>query len=217
MLVMNTPFGKLTFNRLPFGLKVSSQIFAKNISIIFGRRKIYGFEVVFIEWIPQEDQEFEHVKIAINNAPSLFHFDKHRKLILQCDASRESMGAVTKWSPFGICVSGIHCCADSLPQGFTATDKEIRPYFGVRHNLHLWYDLLCMGSAIVDPKTQWAYIFDFTSMNISHTKVCSLPLFRAGLSIDIQSSEPMLHLPTLPKIQDTRANEIISITILPMT
>ncbi|UYV69565.1 K02A2.6-like [Cordylochernes scorpioides] len=49
---------------------------------------------------PQEDQKFEHVKMAINT-PSLSHFDKH-KLILQCNLL------------LGICISRIHWCAGEL-------------------------------------------------------------------------------------------------------
>ncbi|UYV69745.1 K02A2.6-like [Cordylochernes scorpioides] len=44
-------------------------------------------------WGPKQDGEFDHIKECIRNAPSLAHFDKSKMLILQCDASKDAMGA----------------------------------------------------------------------------------------------------------------------------
>ncbi|UYV83268.1 K02A2.6-like, partial [Cordylochernes scorpioides] len=44
-------------------------------------------------WGPKQDGEFDHIKECVRNAPSLAHFDKSKMLILQCDASKDAMGA----------------------------------------------------------------------------------------------------------------------------
>ncbi|UYV68827.1 K02A2.6-like [Cordylochernes scorpioides] len=44
-------------------------------------------------WGPKQDREFDHIKECVRNAPSLAHFDKSKMLILQCDASKDAMGA----------------------------------------------------------------------------------------------------------------------------
>ncbi|UYV64396.1 hypothetical protein LAZ67_3000523 [Cordylochernes scorpioides] len=44
-------------------------------------------------WGPKQDGEFDHIKECARNAPSLAHFDKSKMLILQCDASKDAMGA----------------------------------------------------------------------------------------------------------------------------
>ncbi|UYV83737.1 K02A2.6-like [Cordylochernes scorpioides] len=44
-------------------------------------------------WGPKQDGEFDHIKECVRNAPSLAHFDKGKMLILQCDASKDAMGA----------------------------------------------------------------------------------------------------------------------------
>ncbi|UYV77846.1 K02A2.6-like [Cordylochernes scorpioides] len=44
-------------------------------------------------WGPEQDGEFAHIKECVRNAPSLAHFDKSKMLILQCDASKDAMGA----------------------------------------------------------------------------------------------------------------------------
>ncbi|UYV82416.1 K02A2.6-like [Cordylochernes scorpioides] len=41
----------------------------------------------------RNDGEFDHIKECVRNAPSLAHFDKSKMLILQCDASKDAMGA----------------------------------------------------------------------------------------------------------------------------
>ncbi|UYV60114.1 K02A2.6-like, partial [Cordylochernes scorpioides] len=44
-------------------------------------------------WGPKQDGEFDHIKECVRNAPSLAHFYKSKMLILQCDASKDAMGA----------------------------------------------------------------------------------------------------------------------------
>ncbi|UYV77265.1 K02A2.6-like [Cordylochernes scorpioides] len=44
-------------------------------------------------WGPKQDREFDHIKECVRNTPSLAHFDKSKMLILQCDASKDAMGA----------------------------------------------------------------------------------------------------------------------------
>ncbi|UYV78551.1 K02A2.6-like [Cordylochernes scorpioides] len=44
-------------------------------------------------WGPKQDGEFDLIKECVRNAPSLAHFDKSKMLILQCDASKDAMGA----------------------------------------------------------------------------------------------------------------------------
>ncbi|UYV79225.1 K02A2.6-like [Cordylochernes scorpioides] len=201
LLVMTTPFGKFRYNRLPFGLKISSQIFVEKMTNIFrdsfqnikyvddlliyadtiqehnkklkgilekAKEKnikfdltkaqicltkvrflghlisqngidpepnkidklitfkrpedkkslqrimgLYNYLGKFIPnlaastsnirgilrknvvwyWGPKQDGEFDHIKECVRNAPSLAHFDKSKMLILQCDASKDAMGA----------------------------------------------------------------------------------------------------------------------------
>ncbi|UYV64811.1 K02A2.6-like [Cordylochernes scorpioides] len=201
LLVMTTPFGKFRYNRLPFGLKISAQIFVEKMTNIFRdsfqnityvddlliyadtiqeRNKklkgilekakeknikfdltkaqicltkvrflghlisqngidpepnkidklitfkrpedkkslhrimgLYNYLGKFIpnlaastsnirgilrknvvwHWGPKQDGEFDHIKECVRNAPSLAHFDKSKMLILQCDASKDAMGA----------------------------------------------------------------------------------------------------------------------------
>ncbi|UYV71446.1 hypothetical protein LAZ67_8003250 [Cordylochernes scorpioides] len=201
LLVMTTPFGKFRYNRLPFGLKISAQIFVEKMTNIFRdgfqnityvddlliyadtiqehNKKIKGIlekakeknikfdltkaqicltKVRFLghlisqngidpepnkndklitfkrpedkkslqrimglynylgkfipnlaastsnirgilkknvvwHWGPKQDGEFNHIKECVRNAPSLAHFDKSKMLILQCDASKDAMGA----------------------------------------------------------------------------------------------------------------------------
>ncbi|UYV81648.1 K02A2.6-like [Cordylochernes scorpioides] len=201
LLVMTTPFGKFRYNRLPFGLKISAQIFVEKMTNIFrdsfqnityvddlliyadtiqehnkklkgilekAKEKnikfdltkaqicltkvrflghvisqngidpepnkidklitfkrpedkkslqrimgLYNYLGKFIpnlaastsnirgilrknvvwHWGPKQDGEFDHIKECVRNAPSLAHFDKSKMLILQCDASKDAMGA----------------------------------------------------------------------------------------------------------------------------
>ncbi|UYV67845.1 hypothetical protein LAZ67_5002210, partial [Cordylochernes scorpioides] len=201
LLVMTTPFGKFRYNRLPFGLKISAQIFVEKMTNIFrdsfqnityvddlliyadtsqehnkklkgilekAKEKnikfdltkaqicltkvrflghlisqngidpepnkidklitfkrpedkkslqrimgLYNYLGKFIpnlaastsnirgilrknvvwHWGPKQDGEFHHIKECVRNAPSLAHFDKSKMLILQCDASKDAMGA----------------------------------------------------------------------------------------------------------------------------
>ncbi|UYV72493.1 K02A2.6-like [Cordylochernes scorpioides] len=201
LLVMTTPFGKFRYNRLPFGLKISAQIFVEKMTNIFrdsfqnityvddlliyadtiqehnkklkgilekAKEKnikfdltkaqicltkvrflghvisqngidpepnkidkfitfkrpedkkslqrimgLYNYVGKFIpnlaastsnirgilrknvvwHWGPKQDGEFDHIKECVRNAPSLAHFDKSKMLILQCDASKDAMGA----------------------------------------------------------------------------------------------------------------------------
>ncbi|UYV61752.1 K02A2.6-like [Cordylochernes scorpioides] len=201
LLVMTTPFGKFRYNRLPFGLKISAQIFVEKMTNIFRdsfqnityvddlliyadtiqehNKKLIGIlekakeknikfdltkaqicltKVRFLghvisqngidpepnkidklitfkrpedkkslqrimglynflgklipnlaastsnirgilrknvvwHWGPKQDGEFDHIKECVRNAPSLAHFDKSKMLILQCDASKDAMGA----------------------------------------------------------------------------------------------------------------------------
>ncbi|UYV80283.1 K02A2.6-like [Cordylochernes scorpioides] len=201
LLVMTTPFGKFRYNRLPFGLKISAQIFVEKMTNIFrdsfqnityvddlliyadtiqehnkklkgilekAKEKnikfdltkaqicltkvrflghvisqngidpepnkidklitfkrpedkkslqrimgLYNYLEKFIpnlaastsnirgilrknvvwHWGPKQDGEFDHIKECVRNAPSLAHFDKSKMLILQCDASKDAMGA----------------------------------------------------------------------------------------------------------------------------
>ncbi|UYV65022.1 hypothetical protein LAZ67_3002850, partial [Cordylochernes scorpioides] len=201
LLVMTTPFGKFRYNRLPFGLKISAQIFVEKMTNIFrdsfqnityvddlliyadtiqehnkklkgilekAKEKnikfdltkaqicltkvrflghvisqngidpepnkidklitfkrpedkkslqrimgLYNYLGKFIpnlaastsnirgilrknvvwHWGPKQDGEFDHIKECVRNAPSLAHFDKSKVLILQCDASKDAMGA----------------------------------------------------------------------------------------------------------------------------
>ncbi|UYV77464.1 K02A2.6-like [Cordylochernes scorpioides] len=44
-------------------------------------------------WGPRQDTEFHHIKECVRNAPSLGHYDKTKTLVLQCDASKDAMGA----------------------------------------------------------------------------------------------------------------------------
>ncbi|UYV71623.1 hypothetical protein LAZ67_8003894, partial [Cordylochernes scorpioides] len=44
-------------------------------------------------WGPRQDIEFHHIKECVRNAPSLGHYDKTKTLVLQCDASKDAMGA----------------------------------------------------------------------------------------------------------------------------
>ncbi|UYV81645.1 K02A2.6-like [Cordylochernes scorpioides] len=44
-------------------------------------------------WGPKQDEKFDHIKECVRNAPSLAHFDISKMLILQCDASKDAMGA----------------------------------------------------------------------------------------------------------------------------
>ncbi|UYV67323.1 K02A2.6-like, partial [Cordylochernes scorpioides] len=44
-------------------------------------------------WGPKQDGEFDHIKECVRNAPSLAHFDKSKMLILQCDSSKDAVGA----------------------------------------------------------------------------------------------------------------------------
>ncbi|UYV81418.1 K02A2.6-like [Cordylochernes scorpioides] len=201
LLVMTTPFGKFRYNRLPFGLKISAQIFVEKMTNIFRdsfqnityvddlliyadtiqehNKKLKGIlekakennikfdltkaqicltKVRFLghlisqngidpepnkidklitfkrpedkkslqrimglynylgkfipnlaastsnirgilrknvvwHWGPKQEGEFDHIKECVRNAPSLAHFDKSKMLILQCDASKDAMGA----------------------------------------------------------------------------------------------------------------------------
>ncbi|UYV69808.1 K02A2.6-like [Cordylochernes scorpioides] len=197
LLVMTTPFGKFRYNRLPFGLKISAQIFVEKMTNIFRdsfqnityvddlliyadtiqehNKKLKGIQEKNIKfdltkaricltkvrflghlisqnginpepnkidklitfkrpedkkslqrimglynylgkfipnlaastsnirgilrknvvwhWGPKQDREFDHIKECVRNAPSLAHFDKSKMLILQCDASKDAMGA----------------------------------------------------------------------------------------------------------------------------
>ncbi|UYV73801.1 K02A2.6-like [Cordylochernes scorpioides] len=201
LLVMTTPFGKFRYNRLPFGLKISAQIFVEKMTNIFrdsfqnityvddlliyadtiqehnkklkgilekAKEKYIKFDLtkaqicltkvrflghvisqngidpepnkidklitfkrpedkkslqrimglynylgkfipnlaastsnirgilrknVVWHWGPKQDGEFDHIKECVRNAPSLAHFDKSKMLILQCDASKDAMGA----------------------------------------------------------------------------------------------------------------------------
>ncbi|UYV78715.1 K02A2.6-like [Cordylochernes scorpioides] len=163
LLVMTTPFGKFRYNRLPFGLKISAQIFVEKMTNIFRdsfqnityvddlliyadtiqehNKKLKGIlekakeknikfdltkaqicltKVRFLGHLISQngidpepnkidklikgqriksrckeswDGEFDHIKECVRNAPSLAHFDKSKMLILQCDASKDAMGA----------------------------------------------------------------------------------------------------------------------------
>ncbi|UYV69820.1 K02A2.6-like [Cordylochernes scorpioides] len=44
-------------------------------------------------WGPRQDIEFHHIKECVRKAPSLGHYDKTKTLVLQCDASKDAMGA----------------------------------------------------------------------------------------------------------------------------
>ncbi|UYV82167.1 K02A2.6-like [Cordylochernes scorpioides] len=162
LLVMATPFGKFRYNRLPFGLNISAQIFVEMMTNIFKNSfrnvtyvddlliyadsieehneklkepnkvdkvinlkkpedkkslqrvmGLYNYLGKFIpnlaastsnirgilkknvvwHWGPRQDIEFHHIKECVRNAPSLGHYDKTKTLVLQCDASKDAMGA----------------------------------------------------------------------------------------------------------------------------
>ncbi|UYV69685.1 hypothetical protein LAZ67_7000220 [Cordylochernes scorpioides] len=167
----------------------------------------------------REDLEFEHVKMENNNASSLNKFDKHLKIkILQCDASRESMGAALSQDGRPLAFNDkliiriikakisyeelaifweetsndhalnkiIKYVMEGWPQDFTATDTETRT------------------SAIVVPKTQWAYILDLLHQGLS--VMCNLAretLFGPGIS-DPVVLNPNIDLPKYDGTEDPR-------------
>ncbi|UYV80443.1 K02A2.6-like [Cordylochernes scorpioides] len=117
LLVMTTPFGKFRYNRLPFEPNKIDKLITfkrpedkKSLQRIMG---LYNYLGKFIpnlaastsnirgilrknvvwHWGPKQDGEFDHIKECVRNAPSLAHFDKSKMLILQCDASKDAMGA----------------------------------------------------------------------------------------------------------------------------
>ncbi|UYV76911.1 K02A2.6-like, partial [Cordylochernes scorpioides] len=84
-------------------------------------------------WGPRQDIEFHHIKECVRNAPSLGHYDKTKTLVLQCDASKDAMGAalLQENRPLAFASASFN---DSQKQ-YSQIEKELLSiYYGCKKN-----------------------------------------------------------------------------------
>ncbi|PFX16729.1 Uncharacterized protein K02A2.6 [Stylophora pistillata] len=86
LTTFNTPFGKYRFTRMPLGLKVSQDIFQRELdSSLEGLTGVTG---------PERYQAFNEVKKEVSSLGVLRYFDPNAETVIETDASLKGLGAV---------------------------------------------------------------------------------------------------------------------------
>ncbi|KAB0790218.1 hypothetical protein PPYR_15451, partial [Photinus pyralis] len=121
--VFSTIFGCYAFKRLPFGLKISPQIFQKYNTELFG--DIEGVFIYIDDLLIYAENQEKHdeilqkaefmwidnihtqclnkIKSIICNAPVLQNFDNEKEIIIQTDSSKDGIGCVLMQNKKPVC------------------------------------------------------------------------------------------------------------------
>ncbi|UYV79663.1 K02A2.6-like, partial [Cordylochernes scorpioides] len=190
LLVMATPFGKFRYNRLPFGLNISAQIFVEMMTNIF-KNSFWNVTyvddlLIYADSIEEHNEKLKGIlEIARRNN---IKFDLTKAQI--CKKEDEKLITLQKDTREDTTLLKIiHYVIEGWPISKKDVDEDVKPYYDCRHRIYLWNELLCVGSAIVVPGTQRNYMLEL--LHKSHQGISAIQglaresLFWPGMSMDI--------------------------------